>query len=109
MDDSRTLVFALACDVGFDTAKVKAALMTMVRLGKDAAYGSGGKVLQSSSVGGESFNFSVPTGFDPTALIELCRTAYGIITEYTDAELETYALQKVAGGIQVDFRTLQGV
>lgn len=109
MDDSRTLVWTLAADLGFDTAKVKSALLKMTIACRDAAYASGGKVLQSSSIGGESFNFSVPTGFDPTALPELCRVTYGIITDYTDAELETYALQKVSGGINVDFRSLEGV
>jgi hypothetical protein len=109
MDPSRTLVWTIAADVGFDTAKVKAALLKLASEQRVSAYGSGGKVLTSTSVSGESFNFTVPNGFDPTSLSELCRQTYRIIADFTNAELEAYALQDVAGGIQIDFRTLTGV
>lgn len=109
MDESRTLVWTLSADVGFDTAKVKAALLKLASEQRASAYGSGGKVLTSTTVSGESFNFAVPNGFNPAALSDLCRRTYHIIADFTNAQLETYALQDVAGGIHLDFRTIVGV
>jgi len=104
VNSTRTLIFVLCAKYGFVTETVRAKLLEIAAAQFEFAYSSGGKTVQSGSIGGESINFAIPGVFDQAALAELCRQARKEIKDLTDSELEDYCDYEEAPVVNLSIR-----
>jgi len=107
MGATNQFIWEVGCQFGFVTETIKAQLIAITKNQWQSTIGAGGKAVASGSMAGESVAFAIPQGYNVSTLPNLCRDCYREITDFTDAEVEAYALRENISGIRGNFGTLE--
>jgi len=103
MDPVVTLAYAISLKTGYVTASAVTEVRRLAAGEYKTAYSTGGKVVASGTINGESVAFAVDNVFNSAGLLELCRVTEREIKDLTDDEFEDFCFRENIGGVRPNF------